>query len=139
MIKNVKIILIGGSPMSGKSTLARKIACKYAMGNISTDDIGEILQINWDINPMKEFNYQDYYTKKQIKDLTEEAYEYHKNMVPAILKLIEIHSTWGNPAVIEGWALYPNMVKGLEKGIKKLWLISDEALLRKRLDDEAQK
>ena len=40
MYKDIKVILIGGSPMSGKTTLALKLAAKYEYGCVSTDDIG---------------------------------------------------------------------------------------------------
>ena len=39
MYKNIKVIFIDGSPMSGKTTLATRIASKYFYTCISTDDI----------------------------------------------------------------------------------------------------
>lgn len=58
--------------MIGKSTVARKISSIYKTQNLSTDDIGEILQTVVDINPMKDMNYLDYYETVdvdiQIKD-----------------------------------------------------------------------
>jgi len=73
MYKNAKVILIGGSPMSGKSTLATRLSACYEYSHISTDDIGEILQTALDINPMKEFDYREYYIQKPFEELANEA------------------------------------------------------------------
>lgn len=50
MYKYIKVILIGGSPMSGKSTVASRLSALYGYSHISTDDIGEILQMALDGN-----------------------------------------------------------------------------------------
>lgn len=64
--------------------------------------------------------------------------EYHKKIKPAIQRLIEIHSTWGSPIIIEGWAIYPDIMEKIRSdSISAIWLITDESLLRKRLIDNA--
>jgi hypothetical protein len=78
MYKNWKVILIGGSPMSRKTMLATRLSACYGYSHISTDDIGEILQVVLDINPMKGFDYREYYIKKSFENLVNEAYDYHK-------------------------------------------------------------
>lgn len=132
-----KVILIGGSPMSGKTTLAKMLSSDLKCSNISTDDIGEILQTAVDINPMKGFDYREYYIKKSQEDMIIDILEYHRRIFPAIERLIEIHSTWGNPIIIEGWALYPSMLKEFNKAnIQKLWLVCSENLFEKRLNED---
>lgn len=111
MHQNIKVILLGGSPMSGKTTLAAKISSSYGYSHISTDDIGEILQSAIDINPMKGFDYREYYIQKTCDELVEETYNYHKQLYPAIERLISIHSSWSTPIIIEGWAIYPKMLE----------------------------
>ena len=134
MYKNTKVILIGGSPMSGKSTLASRLSALYGYSHISTDDIGEILQTALDINPMKGFDYREYYIQKSFEELVNEAYEYHKKIFPAIERFISIHSSWGSPIIIEGWALYPDMLKNIaNENMKKIWLICEEKMLQARL------
>lgn len=120
--------------MSGKSTLASRLSALYGYSHISTDDIGEILQTALDINPMKGFDYREYYTQKSFEELVNEAYEYHKKIFPAIERLISIHSNWSSPIIIEGWALYPDMLKNIANvNIKKIWLICGEKVLQARL------
>lgn len=128
-----EVILIGGSPMSGKSAIATIIASKIKCNCISTDDIGEILQTVSDINPMKNKNYLDYYQLTDKADLINDIKTYHQKMEASINKLIEIHSTWGSKILIEGWALYPSLIKKFDKNIvKRIWLIANEELLKIR-------
>ena len=56
-----KVILIGGSPMSGKSTIALKLAQRLNYPCIPADDIGEALQTVADIDPMRGMHYHEYY------------------------------------------------------------------------------
>jgi 2-phosphoglycerate kinase len=128
-----KVILIGGSPMIGKSTIAISLAVKLLYSCISTDDIGEILQTISAISPMHGQNYLDYYTCTEKPKLIQDIIEYHKKIEPAIHKLIKIHSTWGSPLIIEGWALYPNQFLENDDNIFTVWLIADKHLLSNRL------
>lgn len=54
---------------------------------------------------------------------------------PCIKRLIEIHSDWSSPAVVEGWALYPKDMKCWSKScVNRVWLIAkDDTVLRSRL------
>lgn len=120
--------------MSGKSALALRFSTLYGYSHNSTDDIGEILQTALDINPMKGFDYREYYIQKSFGELVNEAYEYHKKIFPATERLISIHSSWSSPIIIEGWALYPDMLKNIANvNIKKIWLICGEKVLQARL------
>ena len=128
-----KVILIGGSPMVGKSTIAVSLAAKLQCQCISTDDIGEALQTTTDIDPMRGQNYLDYYADNGRTKLIEDIIEYHKKLEPAIYRLIDIHSTWGNPLIMEGWALYPNRLKDVNSNVFSCWLIAGDDLLENRL------
>lgn len=128
-----KVLLIGGSPMIGKSTVARKISARYELENFSTDDIGEILQTASDINPMKKMNYLDYYENTDIDAQIEDLKKYHSVIETAVSKLVSIHSDWGHSMVIEGYAIYPNI--DLNDNTKAIWLIASEELLLNRLNN----
>jgi hypothetical protein len=48
--------------------------------------------------------------------------------------LISIHSSWSSPIIIEGWALYPEMLKHIpNKNVKKIWLICEQKVLQERM------
>lgn len=69
MFRDFKVILIGGSPMIGKTPLALKLASKYEYGCISIDDINEIISTVSDINPMKDLD-EETLVEKAIEILT---------------------------------------------------------------------
>ena len=72
---------------------------------------------------MRGQNYLDYYAYNKKTDLVEDIIGYHKALEPAIFKLIDIHSTWGNPIIIEGWAIYPSKFKELNENVFTVWLL----------------
>ncbi|WP_407385791.1 hypothetical protein [Ruminococcus sp.] len=129
-----KVMLIGGSPMIGKSTVAGIIAAKHMLPVLSTDDIGDILQtVSPDINPMGKMNYLDYYEKTSIPKLIEDMYSYHLAMQNAIAKMIDKHSSWAASIIIEGYAIYPDIA--LKENTEAVWLIASNALLQSRLEN----
>ena len=129
-----KVILIGGSPYIGKSTASITLASKLQYPCISTDDIGSILQTVTDINPMKGKNYLDYYADSEKEQLIDDIVEYHKWHEKAIHTLIDVHSTWSTPLVMEGWALYPSKHAMISNdNVFSVWLIAEEGLLKERL------
>lgn len=131
-----KVLLIGGSPMIGKSTVARKIASSFEISSYSTDDIGEMLQTIADINPMKGKNYLDYYSDSSLQELIDDIKDYHHNIEQAIIRLIEIHSSWGNSIVLEGYALYPHILeKCPNTNVYAIWLVAEEKVLESRLKE----
>lgn len=130
-----KVLLLGGSPMIGKSTVAKRISSMYETLNLSTDDIGEILQTIVDINPMKDINYLDYYEYSDLDVQIRDMQEYHKNIENAIMKMINIHSNWGESMVIEGYAIYPQSFTN--DNVDAVWLIATDDLLKNRLAESA--
>ncbi|MCL2462925.1 MAG: hypothetical protein FWF44_09690 [Defluviitaleaceae bacterium] len=131
-----KVILIGGSPMTGKSTLAAALSAKLGWQYVSTDDIGEIIQTALGIDPMRGVNYLDYYANTDKSALVEDILAYHLRIQPAVSRLTEINSAWGGPLIIEGWALYPEYVKNIgQKKARALWLVAEGDLLERRLRD----
>lgn len=120
--------------MVGKSSVAAKIASMFEVSCLSTDDIGEILQTTADLNPMSGKNYLDYYASKSVKALIEDMKAYHKGMEPAIQKMIDIHSEWGKSMILEGYAIYPGVLK-MNPNVDAIWLIATEELLKKRVEE----
>ena len=129
-----KVILIGGSPRVGKSTAAALLASKLLRPCISTDDIGLALQSVLDINPMKGYPYPDYYALRTQRQLIDDIIAYHKKVEPAIARLVEEHAAWGSPLVMEGWALYPELVRRVENDqVFSVWLIAEPGLFESRM------
>lgn len=130
-----KVILIGGTPFSGKTTIARKIASVLEYSCISTDDIGAAIKaIIPEYSPMTEIDYREYYIKHNVSELIEHTEKLHQKLWPAIENVIKAHSLWSNPIVVEGWALRPEKVLNLEyNNVKSIWFLADEKLLEERV------
>lgn len=135
--KKYKVILIGGSPMIGKTSLAIKIASQLKYCCLSTDDLGEAVRAintNKDLDPMKGFDYRSYYLKKTAAELIEETFIQHHLMEKSIMKVVKAHYEWGHPAVIEGWNLYPEFLTKYKKpDILSIWLTANKDFFKTRI------
>ena len=129
-----KVLMIGGSPLTGKSTAAAAMGSVRRWPCLSTDDVGEVLQAALPLDPMRGMDYRDYYACVPEDGLIEDIRRYHRAMEPALERLVAIHSTWGGPLVLEGWALYPAHVRPwLGGSVFGIWLVAGEGLLESRL------
>ncbi|MHB9130870.1 MAG: hypothetical protein ACYDBB_07230 [Armatimonadota bacterium] len=135
-----KVILLGGAPMVGKSTIARKLAARLAYGCLSTDDLG---QASGTVTTAQEYpafhymdgiDYREYYVSRSVENLIADAARNHTAIWPGISRVITAHATWGDPVVIEGWALSPLRVAELDAPhVVSLWLIASDAVLESRV------
>jgi 2-phosphoglycerate kinase len=135
-----KVVLIGGAPMSGKTTVSRLMAKRLGHGCFSTDDLGEAIravttsQSHPALHPMEGSDYREYYVSRSIEDLIKDAEREHQALWPAVEVVIRAHATWRSPLLLEGWALRPARVSRLDLlGTVSLWLIVDERLLEERI------
>ena len=135
-----KVILIGGAPKCGKSTLAQAIARKLDYEHVNTDDIGIAVRAVTSaishpaLHPMAGFDYREYYLSRSIDELLEDALTAHRGLWPAISSVAEAHASWGKAAVIEGWAILPELVASTRmKDICALWLIAEEHVFEQRI------
>jgi|TARA_B100001971_G_scaffold79513_1_gene73221 2-phosphoglycerate kinase len=135
-----KVILIGGAPFSGKSTVARLIACELGYGCSSADAIGQALRATTtpeshpELHPMRGEDHREYCDNRPLDAMMMDAHRSHEAMWPAIEAIIGAHATWSHPIVIEGWALWPDRVAAIELPvIASLWLIGDDQVLEARI------
>jgi len=140
-MRRPKIIYIGGTPMTGKTTIARILSCRLQYECISTDDIGAAITAVTDGELYPRFHYmsghdhRDYYTRTGMNTQIRDINAYHAALWPALRVLINNHATWGNPLVIEGWALRPAYMAGLRGDVAGLFLLADDALIEQRALD----
>src|SRR5207245_541091 len=77
-------------------------------------------------------SYREYYVARTVDRLWQEALESHHALAPAIAAVAQMHATWAAPALIEGWAILPELVDGAGRDVAALWLIADRELLEAR-------
>lgn len=135
-----KVILIGGAPLSGKTSLARKLAGKLEYCCISTDDAVQAVravttpETHPGFHVMAGQDYREYYLNRSLDDLISDAQQQHQTTWPAIEELIRVHAMWSAPAIIEGWGLQPEQVARLDfPMVQSLWLVVDETALECRI------
>ena len=139
-----RVILIGGSPTSGKSTVARTIAAKLDYSVIATDDLGAAARgvtgpsVAPDLFPMRAEDYREYYISHSIEELLEHAQRSHRALWPAIESVIREHATWASSSIVEGWALLPDLVAKLDLSeVVAVWIEVPESVLEARVRADA--
>ena len=135
-----KVVLIGRPPFVGKSAAARCIAARYGYGCISTDDIGKAVgavttvQTHARLPTLDDTDFRDYFTMTSVDTLIEHAKQTREIIWPALENIIRTHSTWGDPLVMEGYALWPEQVMAADfVSTGAVWLACDDQLLKARI------
>lgn len=133
-IENKPVLLIGGSPIIGKSVSAYNLARRTGYNCICTDDIGAIVQTVTKCDPLDGLDYHDYYTRASKRKLVDDLRQQHAAVIGPINSLIQRHSATGNPIILEGYALYPKEITPWpEELVGRIWLVADKNLLKNRL------
>lgn len=131
-----KVILIGGAPTAGKSTMAGLIAKKLNIPWISTDQIREIMRVTARREDMpKLFTPEGYTAEKFLTEFSAEEIvrmemEQGEAAWIGIKKIIEDDYTWKDGFVVEGVNILPHLVKkdfGDDKNVKAVFLVDEDA------------
>ena len=129
-----RVILIGGSSHAGKSTLAQYLAAKLGWNYRSTDKLARHPGRPW-IKDNKKFipqhvveHYQNLSPEELFIDVIS---HYQKNVLPLIENIVRSEEC----LILEGSALYPELVKNLvnKNDVKAIWLTGSEQLFRNRI------
>jgi 2-phosphoglycerate kinase len=126
--------------MSGKTTVAHRLAARLGYGCLSTDDLGEAMRAvtTKDSHPhlhlMEGYDYREYYVTRSPDALIADISLEHRAMWPAVQSVIHKYATWGEPIVMEGWSLWPEWVAQLQlPSVRSLWFVAQEETLHERL------
>ena len=135
-----KIILIGGTSHTGKSTLAKVIAAKLNGKYIATDSLARHPGRPWTNEKDKTVKHHvlEHYRSLSVPELMFDVIaHYRQNVVSQVENIIQTH-LFGSPEeylIIEGSAIYPSLVAGLAKteNVMGIWLIASHSLLKNRI------
>lgn len=123
---SVNVILIGGAPGSGKTTLGRELAARLGSASVTVDDLLTVAQAvttpqsHAGLHVMSRVSHLEYYTESSVDQLMADAEAQHQAAWVFVERLVSKRATW-DPAqiVIDGWHLRPRRVA--ELGLANVW------------------
>ena len=111
-----KIILIGGAPTVGKSTIAKALSARFNLPWISTDQIRTILQVAADrdkyptLFTSDNLCAEDFLNKYSAQEIAKMEYQQGVDVWPGIKAMISNDWTWRDGCIIEGVNIIPKLI-----------------------------
>jgi len=152
MTKN--IILIGGAPTTGKSTMAQKVSEHLGLPWISTDQIREIMRevASRDALPKlftpEGYDVERFLTEFSVEEIVSMEIEQGEAVWSGVKKLINDDYTWTEGFIVEGVNILPQLVAQDYKDseyIKTIFLVDEDVgrirdvVFNRGLADDADK
>jgi hypothetical protein len=132
-----RIILIGGTSHTGKSTLAKQLAERLSLEALSTDKLARHPgrpwpTPAWSVPP----HVAEHYSTLSTGELLESVLAHYRGMWPRIVTALTQRADSG--IVLEGSALWPERVARLRQAdLAALWLTASDAFLTARIENES--
>ena len=129
-----QIILIGGAPTTGKSTLAKALSNHFDIPWISSDQIREIMKAT--VDPEKypslftqEIDVDTFYNNFTMQQIVEMEKQQAKEIWPGVKDFIKNNFVWRKGFIVEGVGILPYLIdrdfKDDQK-IKSLFLVDND-------------
>lgn len=135
----MKILLLGGTSNTGKSTTAAAIARRNGADLVSTDSLGRHPGRPWPqdgraVKPHVAGHYRSLSAQQLLRGVT----VHYRNLWPRAEAVIDTHLSKGQALVLEGSAVLPeSIVRHGGETIYAVWLTAEEPLLRARIHAES--
>lgn len=135
-----QVVLVGGSPGAGKSTLGRAVASRLGYDSLTVDDLLVTAQVLTTEESQSEFHqvsrlgHVRYFTDGPKEKLVSDSLTQEAAMWPVLERVISSRISKQSPQVIDWWLLRPRTVAALDPGqVASVWVhIDPEALGRER-------
>ena len=134
-----KVILIGGTPGAGKTTLGSTLAAKLGITSLTIDDLvtAAIAVTTPETHPglhvMRKGPHYEYYTNSSVDELITDATARHEATWPMVKQVIQKYVKRGSGIVIDGWHLRPSWVNQLDlENVWSGWLVISPVVLEQR-------
>ncbi|MFI1932427.1 AAA family ATPase [Streptomyces sp. NPDC020330] len=135
-MRDVRVVLIGGTSNTGKSTVAEAVAERLGFEHRSTDDLARHPGRPWR-TPEHEVppHVAEHYGTLTTDELLASVLDHYERLRPRIEKLITDRAGAGAPGlVLEGSALWPTWVARLTvPRTAAVWLTADDTVVRDRV------
>ncbi|MEV0643778.1 hypothetical protein AB0I28_00805 [Phytomonospora sp. NPDC050363] len=136
-MRDVRVILIGGTSNVGKSTVARALAAELGFEYRSTDGMARHPgrpwhTPEWRVPP----HVAEHYRTLTPEELTDAVFEHYERLWPRVAELAETNAADGPGLVLEGSGVLPGRVAELtDPRVAAVWITADEDLIRARVHD----
>lgn len=137
-MRDVRVVLIGGTSNVGKSTVAAAVAERLGFECLTTDGLARHPGRPWK-TPERQVpaHVAEHYRSLTVDELITSVLGHYDRLWPRIEELISAHATEGGSStglVLEGSALWPVRVAGLRvPRTAAVWLTADDAVVRARV------
>ncbi|MEU0406737.1 AAA family ATPase [Streptomyces griseorubiginosus] len=136
-MRGVRVIMIGGTSNTGKSTVAEAVAERLGFEHRSTDLLARHPGRPWR-TPEREVppHVAEHYATLAVDELIDSVLGHYERLWPRIEELIAEHAehATGPGLVLEGSALWPERVAALDAPhTAAVWLTADESVVRARI------
>ncbi|MCK7625290.1 hypothetical protein MUU72_19630 [Streptomyces sp. RS10V-4] len=137
-MREVRVVLIGGTSNVGKSTLGQVLAERLGFAYRSTDKLARHPGRPWR-TPEREVpaHVAEHYAALPLDELIASVLDHYARLWPRVEALVTAHATGGaaeTGLVLEGSALWPERVAGLTvPHTGAVWLTADPAVVRARV------
>ncbi|KAF3884489.1 MULTISPECIES: 2-phosphoglycerate kinase [Nostocales] len=144
LINETRVILIGGSSHTGKSTLSQSLAAKLGWSYRSTDNLARHPGRPWvgaNGKAISEYVAKHYRTLSIDALFLDVLSHYEKNVLPQVEAIVHSHASdlSTERLILEGSALWPGFVANLvgKNGVKAIWLTASDQLFQNRIKRES--
>ncbi|MEO3976208.1 hypothetical protein [Streptomyces sp. CAU 1734] len=135
-MRDVRVVLIGGTSNTGKSTVARVVAERLGFTHRSTDGLARHPGRPWR-TPEREVpgHVAEHYRSLTVDELIASVLDHYERLWPRVRELITDSAAGPGPGlVLEGSALLPARVAGLSvPRTAAVWLTADDTVIRARV------
>lgn len=138
----LRVILIGGTSHTGKSTLTASLAEQLGWRTLSTDHLARHPGRPWRAPPeVVPTRVAEHYRSLSAEALLDDVLQHYQRLWPSIRELVTRHATdgGGEHLIVEGSALWPESVASLQiEHVAAVWLTASDSLLQRRIADASR-